>query len=72
MIDNEIIDTVLNQAADDDNEEEEKNDQLQKMQIKEGLMIREKYLAFLEKQSCVSEQDLMVIYNIQKKKKKNT
>ena len=33
-------------------------------------LLGEKCLKFLERQSCVSEQDLMVIYNIQKKKKK--
>ena len=36
---------------------------VQNMQTKGGLMIGEKYLEFLQRQSCVSEQDLIVIYS---------
>ena len=70
MTNDQIIDSILNQVADDhDDEEEVENDQCQKMQIEEGLMLQEKYLEFLERQSCVSEQDLIVTYIIQKRLK---
>ena len=42
------------------------NDYCQKMQIEEGLKLGEKYLEFLERQNCVSEQEFIVIYNINK------
>lgn len=68
MTDNEIIEDVLIPARDSsDDEDDDDLDNLKKIQFDEGLSLGDQYLKFLEQQSSVTEQELMCIYNLQKK-----
>jgi hypothetical protein len=66
VTDQEIIDSVVKQT-DFDSEDTESDDEGVKITYEEGLRLGYKYLEFLQKQNCISEQEIMTVNRIQKK-----
>jgi hypothetical protein len=66
MTDEEIIQSVLKPTNEEDSDSDS-DAETEKILFDEGLQLGEKYLKFLEQQKCVTDQEVMLLYNIQKK-----
>lgn len=68
LSDSEIAESVLNnsEALESDDEDEDKTEQ-EKVTLEECITLSKKLIAALEKQSCVTEQEILQIYRIQDK-----
>lgn len=66
MTDEEIIQSVLGPTNEEDSDSDSDAD-TNRILFDEGLELGEKYLKFLEQQKCITDQEVMLLYNIKKK-----
>lgn len=75
MSDQEIISSVLNLESNNSETESDPDDEEveeEKILLAEGISLGERYLNFLEKQNIVTDQEILTVYRIQDKLKKET
>jgi hypothetical protein len=65
----EIIDIVLNQI---DNSDTESDEEGENVTYDEGIALGYKYLNFLPKQNCITEQELMTVHRLQENRLKKS
>ena len=66
VTDEEIVNVLNcnNKDSDDDDNDDKDLDNSKKIKFDDGLCLGEQYLKILEQQNCISEQELILIYNL--------